>query len=215
MQRLHNMPNTRLAKRVFNALHDLHNIGLSTWISKVIKFTTQLNIEFFPGNLNFKTYCKRIVQANFIRNWEEKQNNFDDHSKLKTYSLIKRNYGFENYLDVVKQCKYRNAITRLRVSAHALEIEAGRHSNPPIPRNERVCKTCRVLDDEKHFLMECSLNQLERRNLFLKYNELYRDFNLMPTNEKFKLLFSVKDSSLLTYLGKFIYSSNERRNRKC
>lgn len=46
-------------------------------------------------------------------------------------------------------------MTRLRVSSHRLNIEAGRWSRPQItPREERKCLICNKLEDEYHFLFE-------------------------------------------------------------
>jgi len=49
-------------------------------------------------------------------------------------------------------------LTKIRVSSHRLTIETGRWEKPNvIPRNERVCKECNTVEDEYHFVCECSL----------------------------------------------------------
>ena len=47
--------------------------------------------------------------------------------------------------------KYRNSVVKLRISAHQLLIETGRHRN--IPRDERICELCdkNELENEFHF----------------------------------------------------------------
>ena len=45
-------------------------------------------------------------------------------------------------------------IIRFRCGSHSLPIETGRWSR--IPRDERLCKTCKVVGDEHHVLFECS-----------------------------------------------------------
>jgi len=46
-------------------------------------------------------------------------------------------------------------ITRLRVSAHNLEIETGRWHKPnKKQRNDRKCKHCNRLEDEFHFIIK-------------------------------------------------------------
>ena len=52
----------------------------------------------------------------------------------------------------------------MRISAHKLEIEKGRHNK--VERERRVCKLCSLeLEDELHFLISCQkLNH--RRNIF-------------------------------------------------
>ena len=44
-------------------------------------------------------------------------------------------------------------LTKLRISAHPLYIETGRYSKPPIPKEKRLCSSCRLfIEDEKHFV---------------------------------------------------------------
>ena len=52
---------------------------------------------------------------------------------------------------------YRQIITRWRMSNHSLKIETGRYSRPLIPRDNRVCGHCNVLEDEQHVIFECPL----------------------------------------------------------
>ena len=60
-------------------------------------------------------------------------------------------FKFEPYLDIVKEPKYRKALTQFRTSSHNLNIETGRHFN--ITRNERICKNCQsgLIETEYHF----------------------------------------------------------------
>ena len=49
-------------------------------------------------------------------------------------------------------------MTKLRVASHRLEIEVGRWARPDrVPVDERKCRHCNTLEDEFHFLFECSL----------------------------------------------------------
>ena len=52
-----------------------------------------------------------------------------------------------------KCCKYRYAMSKLRMSSHRLHIETGRWSNRrTTPLNERTCINCKVIEDEFHFV---------------------------------------------------------------
>ena len=48
--------------------------------------------------------------------------------------------GIEKYLLEIKNFKYRQAVTRLRVSAHRLPVEIGRYKK--ISYCDRKCKLC-------------------------------------------------------------------------
>lgn len=62
-------------------------------------------------------------------------------------------------------------MTRLRISAHDLKIETGRYSNQV--REERTCSWCKlvlginVIENEQHFLFECDLYNIPRREFLL------------------------------------------------
>ena len=59
----------------------------------------------------------------------------------------------------------RNLITRFRTGCHNLHIEKGRHRNPVIPRDQRLCRCNTGIQTLKHFLLECPiLNHLRTDN---------------------------------------------------
>ena len=71
------------------------------------------------------------------------------------YKKLKNIPKFEEYLDDIKNIKYLNALTKLRLSDHKLMIEEGRRKRPIIPREGRICKTCNKIEDEIRFLIDC------------------------------------------------------------
>ena len=88
-------------------------------------------------------------------------------SKLTFYSSIKHSFNREGYLDLTNKDARFN-LTRLRISAHNLEIERGRYSN--LARDERLCKGCLIIgissvDDEDHLLYDCIPHGGLRANL--------------------------------------------------
>jgi len=72
------------------------------------------------------------------------------------YLLFNPNLMFSEVLGTVQNALFRKVLTRLRLSSHHLKIETGRWHKPctPIPRNERLCKICNVLEDDYHFICE-------------------------------------------------------------
>ena len=70
----------------------------------------------------------------------------------------------------MKVKKFRIAMTKLRVASHRLEVEVGRWARPNrVPVDERKCRHGNTLEDEFHFLLECSLY----RELRIKYIKRY------------------------------------------
>ena len=59
---------------------------------------------------------------------------------------IKKNIIMALNIICIILTKYRKLICKLRTSDHSLE--RGRYRK--IPRNERICKKCKTIDDEFH-----------------------------------------------------------------
>ena len=91
-------------------------------------------------------------------------------SKMKTLNLLKKLPGREPYLKEVTNSKHRSALTKLRLSAHRLEIETGRYTRPKTTVENRTCAYCKHLghtevEDEIHFLVRCPMYEEIRENL--------------------------------------------------
>ena len=79
-------------------------------------------------------------------------------SKADSYTLFKSNIGLEIYTWAVKNYRHRNSLARLRLSAHKLMIEIGRHHKVPPERTERKRPSCLYrIEDECHLLITCAL----------------------------------------------------------
>ena len=69
------------------------------------------------------------------------------------------------------------------MSSHRLEVEAGRWARPNIiPVDEGKCITCRVLEAEYHFVIECSSYFDLRNNCIAKYYNKSIGKSLVCTN---------------------------------
>ena len=121
-------------------------------------------------------FTKSSLQEIYRERWETFISNMTIQNKLRTYARFKSSFDMENYVTVLPFIK-RKMSTRLRISCHNLAIEKGRHV--PIPKADdiicdfchlrrdrcsclsfkynRLCKVCNVVEDEKHFLLHCSL----------------------------------------------------------
>jgi len=74
-------------------------------------------------------------------------------SQLETYCLLKHTFGFEEYLDFMKDRTIRISLTQFRVSSHDLNIEVGRYTD--ITRNQQLGTNCsmNILECEYHVLL--------------------------------------------------------------
>ena len=67
-------------------------------------------------------------------------------------------FSFPLVMSEVKISKHRITLTKLRLSAHSLDIEVGRYHNRD--DEDRRCKYCKNMgkeevEDEEHFLIRC------------------------------------------------------------
>ncbi len=91
------------------------------------------------------------------------------------------------------QLKHRKSLTRFRISAHRLEVEKGRYSRPPVPASQRFCKSCKdKVEDELHFLTECSRLSDSRTDLFQLVCNVCPNFSDLNDNDKFIFLMSAE-----------------------
>lgn len=126
-------------------------------------------------------------------------------TRASTY-LLYHNFGYKTYLKEVKIHKYRQALARFRLSAHKLAIETGRwHKPQKIPRNERKCTLCNILEDEFHFIFECKMYV----DLRIKYINSY--FWKRPNIIKFSELLLSENYAILNNLATFIFKAFEVR----
>ena len=76
----------------------------------------------------------------------------------------------------------------MRVSAHDLEIEKGRHHN--IQRNLRLCKNCstQILENEFHFMLVCTKHRCLRtkylKPYYLHWSSIQKLTNLFFQNSQ-------------------------------
>ena len=67
------------------------------------------------------------------------------------------------------------SLARLRLGAHNLEVEIGRHREPAkVPLVDRICKHCskNSIEDEFHAVTECSKYQEIRSTLFTEFTDI-------------------------------------------
>ena len=120
----------------------------------------------------------KLLKEHFKECWEFEKSKSP---KLLYYHSIKSNFHKENYLDDIKNSAIRYRTTRLRISAHDLEIESGRYSNTP--RENRVCKWCNLtlainkIESETHMLYDCDLYADLRTKLIETLNQSHPTYN--------------------------------------
>jgi len=133
-----------------------------------------------------------------------------NNNKLLTYRLLKTSYNDEKYLKIAN-IRHRTAITKLRISSHRLHIEKGRHNH--IPLEERICQYCNLnkIEDECHFIVDCTLYNNERNVLFENIQHMFPNFRFLNTTEKFIFLMQLDKPYIIDSICPYVYNCFKKR----
>ena len=206
LERLQHLKPDMLVKQVYLDLLRLHNCGHNTWVTSVFELAQGYNLAIGIDDYDrFKKNCRLVLTSCFKINWLSEVRNDEKHPIIRTYSLHKREFCLEPYLDAVKDARYRCALTKLRASSHTLEIERGRYTVPKTPTSERVCSVCQEVEDEIHFLIRCTRYNSLRNEFFGKIYQISPNFTSLNDNEKYVFLMTSCNKQLMVWLGKFVH----------
>ena len=139
-----------------------------------------------------KDKIKQMIKVHEVTQWHKQRS---DQTKLRTYSRIKFNLEFEDYLkfgteDKLEHMIGRRHLTKLRIGTNRLKIETGRYHKPLlIPVEQRLCLNCdaHAVEDEWHVLLDCQAftshrEQFKRRTSNVTHNQV--DISTMTIPEK-------------------------------
>ena len=215
LARLYTSDINPLLEESFQLSESLDASGVYTWVSyaKDILSESEIDIERLKACRdqkslnNIKKYIKCQMHTYYSKLFENKLNSIDEKSKLFFYKKLNIKFLTKPYLSI-SNFEFRRLITKLRISDHVLLIEKGRHFK--IPREERLCQKCKLLDDEIHFLLHCTINSNLRKEYFefLSYDSFFKDLSI---SEKIIYILNPSTPTEVNKLGSFIKKSIELR----
>ncbi len=193
-KRLLESDNTTAIRNAYNSLYESFTYGQVNWCTYIKNiFVEANNIEFWNDQCISNSQIieiKNKLHKNFIFKIQNDIFNSDKFPKLRTYKKFKTDFRFENHLVALENQGHQIVLSKFRISSHNLRIETGRYDNPKSEPNERLCIFCdmQVVEDEKHFLLECPL-YTDHTTLLLHvcYTKI-KYFGNMNQNEKFMKL---------------------------
>jgi hypothetical protein len=194
--RLQNLDNQfPILKDAYKTSIELHIDKLPSWygsmnvIDKLIFDITSLSTNSFKKTRNV------LTKDHYINLWQNPKILMSE-GKLCTYLKVKHNFGFENYLTIIKIFEQRKIFTRFRISAHRLRIELGRCQGTL--RQDRVCLHCSSgeVEDEIHYLLNCEKFKDERSNLICSISLGCPNFIQLQNMEKFIWMMNSEDHEI-------------------
>ena len=213
------MPTTSPVYWIYNELYKIFQENNDCWVTQAFALFQEFNNLSYIGfdefknmwKLQVKKTLKLYLKDDYAEKWSAELGlcTSENNKKLRTHKDFKTTFEFEPYLKV--QCpKCRIAISKLRMSAHNLAIEVGRHkSQSPA---DRLCATCNVPETELHHVLECSEFDVQRNKLLeVCWKEIYR-FDSLRQERKFIKIMEEKSVNLANALGQYLVQSNDAKS---
>jgi exonuclease III len=216
--RVQNDKASELLKEALACNIQMYNENKECW------YKLDIPLEYIVNN-DPKLWIRSVktkLRKRFEGQWKNQMEGISNHinkpnkgpGKLRTYVLFKDNFRKEYYIDSIGNKGHRKALARFRTSAHKLKIEIGRYCRPITPVEERLCLACNEgkVEDEFHFLMECSHYNESRQNFFKKIMVSNIHFLASNPEDKFRWLLTNEDEDIIHELGKVIYEWFKKRD---
>lgn len=209
---LHSTKNENCILRAVNCMlrdEALQNPNISNWSTKVkhlLEHSGFQDVWLFPESVivnKFIPLLKCRLRDLYIAEWNQ---GVELSTSLTIYRELKKHqFTISNFLLIVKNANFRNAIVKLRLSSHHLNIEIGRHRN--IDRAERKCILCNLndLEDEYHFTLVCPIYNDLRKQYIQKY------FYVRPSVAKFISLLNSNKLNTLNNLAMYVIKAFKLR----
>ena len=174
------------------ALHVKHLLS-------IYGFRNVWEAQYVENSKSFLEIFKQKVKDCFFQEWHSRvEDSLKDSNRARTFIHI-TNFKVQPYLDKITVKKFQTSLSRLRLSSHRLHVETGRWKKPvTTPFNERKCVICNLLEDEFHFVLECSIYKELRKQYIAKY------YWIRPNMMKFIELCTSDRKKTIRNLGIFV-----------
>ncbi|NYT28737.1 MAG: hypothetical protein H0A76_13340 [Candidatus Thiodubiliella endoseptemdiera] len=139
--------------------------NFNPWAKKLYSIFNSLGFSYIAeSNCSIKALLPNIKQRLIDQCTQEQSSKIYSSTKLKFYQHF---YDFNcrsAYVDILRNKTERSILCKIRLSAHNLAIERGRHLG--LHTSDRICTICKTgdVEDESHFLFKCEKYSNYRRS---------------------------------------------------
>ena len=167
--RLSRLSNSRLPKQAYTMLLNSKVPCKKNWALIVRDTLCKFGFGYVWMNGGIENERRFLRQMNqrlqdcFLQSWDEKNR---DRERYSWYSSFKDIFGFEQYLTSITIKKFRDALVRFRFGINIL------NSNKRFGEDsarDNSCPFCSTIEDEKHFLLNCTAYNELRKRYIIQY----------------------------------------------
>ena len=185
----------------------LHSEGQTSWFTSIVQITKTLEISF-DQLAESKNDLNRTLNENLQKVWYLNRQKYTE-GKLRLYTCIKEKPGFENYLNETNS-KLRQAMTKIRISAHKFPVETGRFENKSL--QDRICPLCcDGIGDETHYLLECKNKEITKtRSQFIKpFHNKWKGIEKLTKHQFCMAILACQNNDMITETGLLCHKIQE------
>ena len=186
------------------SLSRLDNMASQNWAREIKQLLCSVgfgDVWYSQGVANpvgFINAFRVRIRDIYKQNWNASLQNSP---RARFFRSVVNEHQFYNQLDMLDKKSHRIALARFMASSHRLGVETGRWARPIIPFEQRLCENCQKLDDEYHFLLECTKLSELRKKCIPRY------FYLRPSMFKCVQLLNSNDTKTIRMLGRYVYQA--------
>ena len=218
-QRLVALPDSHILKEAYIDNVKLDASGKRVWVSCVKNLLESVGLNYVwndPVQSCSPQYIRSLLHDQHIQRLHSDIFNDDvkhgTGNKLRTFREFSDLLHCEDYLVNVKKFRHRKALSKLRTSNHKLQIETGRHNKTPLP--QRLCNICHSgdIENEFHFLCNCSTYFNLRGELYSKIAKILPGFNDFNPSNKIKVLLQPR-GQVAVHVAQYVFDCFKKRNQ--
>ena len=202
--RLIKMNDNRLTKKIFQWDKSFSHTNWSFEISELFNAVSLNHLFETEAIVNIDDARNKLIEHHKTQ-WCIRSQSFP---KLRTYTRYKTDFCTEPFVKLIHNRSYRSILAQFRSGILPLAIETGRFNN--IPVEYRLCRYCNEneIEDEIHFLLNCSAYNEFRSIMTNKAVNIETNFWNLSINMKLKLLMSCP---LIRETSTFLYNAYQKR----
>jgi hypothetical protein len=184
------MEENRLTRKMFDYAYSGFLSGCSNWCGDVFSILSSIGLQSVFENKSVVNIdnCKVLL---FNKQRESWSNAVVNKPKLRFYVLFKEDFGVEHYVTLNLTSSERSVLAQIRFGILPLHVETGRFNNTKL--EERKCQVCDIdaIEDECHFLFECTRYDVVRNSWVNSVITRCPDFHYLQINDQLKALFTI------------------------